>query len=91
MKLGYVVGEVVSTVKICPICNHKLLLVQLVDEHDQPKGQPMIALDKVDAGVGEKVLVLDEGTGASQILGIKQGPVRSLIVGVVDHVDCGVV
>ena len=87
MKLGIVVGEVVSTVKIPSICCHKLLYVQLVDEHDKPKGQPMIALDKVDAGVGEKVLVLDEGNGASQILGEKQAPVRSMVVGVVDHVD----
>jgi microcompartment protein CcmK/EutM len=87
MKLGLVIGEVVSTVKIQSICCHKLLYVQLVDEHDRPKGQPMIALDTVDAGVGEKVLVLDEGNGASQILGEKQAPVRSMVVGVVDHVD----
>lgn len=87
MKLGLVIGEVVSTVKIQSICCHKLLYVQLVDEQDQPKGQPMIALDTVDAGVGEKVLVLDEGNGASQILGEKQAPVRSMVVGVVDHVD----
>ena len=90
MKLGYVVGEVVSTVKICPICNHKLMLVQVVDEHDKPRGEPLIALDRVDAGVGEKVLVLDEGNGASQILGGHREPVRTLIVGVVDHVDCEV-
>ncbi|MBI5836087.1 MAG: EutN/CcmL family microcompartment protein [Candidatus Eisenbacteria bacterium] len=87
MKLGYVVGEVVSTVKICPICNHKLLLVQVVGEHDKPTGQPMIALDKVGAGPGEKVLILDEGNGASQILGGNREPVRTMIVGVVDHVD----
>ena len=87
MRLGYVLGEVVSTIKIPSIANHKLLYVQLVDEHDRPKGQPMIALDRVDAGVGEKVLVVDEGNAASQILGEKQAPVRTLVVGVVDHVD----
>ncbi|HVP38701.1 MAG TPA: EutN/CcmL family microcompartment protein [Candidatus Saccharimonadales bacterium] len=87
MRLGYVVGEVVATVKICPICNHKLLLVQLVDEKDRPKGQPLIAVDCVDAGPGEKVLVVDEGNAASQILGGHREPVRTLIVGVVDHVD----
>ena len=87
MRLGYVLGEVVSTIKIPSIANHKLLYVQLVDEQDRPKGQPMIALDRVDAGVGEKVLVVDEGNAASQILGEKQAPVRTMVVGVVDHVD----
>jgi len=87
MRLGYVVGEVVATVKIPSICCHKLLYVQLVDDQDRPKGQPVIALDRVDAGVGEKVLVVDEGNAASQILGEKQAPVRTMVVGVVDHVD----
>jgi microcompartment protein CcmK/EutM len=89
MRLGYVLGEVVATVKIPSLERHKLLYVQLVDEKDRPKGQPVIALDKVDAGVGEKVLVVDEGNAASQILGEKQAPVRTLVVGVVDHVDLG--
>lgn len=87
MKLGIVVGEVVATVKIDPLCCHKLLYVQLVDEKDQPKGPPVIALDTVSAGEGERVLVVDEGNAASQILGIKQGPVRTMVVGVVDRVD----
>ena len=87
MKLGIVVGEVVSTVKIPSICCHKLLQVQIVDEHDRPTGQPIIALDTVGAGEGERVLVVDEGNAASQILGEKQAPVRTLIVGIVDRVD----
>ena len=87
MRLGIVVGEVVSTVKIPSICCHKLLYVQLVNEKDQPQGQPVVALDTVSAGVGEKVLIVDEGNAASQILGEKQAPVRTLVVGIVDHVD----
>ena len=87
MKIGCVVGEVVSTVKIPSLCCHKLLYVQLVDEQDRPKGTPIIALDTVGAGEGEKVLLVDEGNAASQILGEKQVPVRTLVVGIVDRVD----
>jgi ethanolamine utilization protein EutN len=87
VKIGCVVGEVVSTVKIPSICCHKLLYVQLMDEQDRPKGPPVIALDTVGAGEGEKVLLVDEGNAASQILGEKQAPVRTLVVGIVDRVD----
>jgi len=41
----------------------------------------------VDAGVGDRVLVLDEGNGARQILGNPKAPIRSMVVGVVDSID----
>jgi microcompartment protein CcmK/EutM len=46
----------------------------------------LIAVDTVDAGPGDRVLVLDEGNGARQVLASKDGPVRSVIVGIVDEV-----
>ena len=46
----------------------------------------LIAVDTVDAGVGERVLVLDEGNGARQIFDIATGPIRSVVVGIVDDV-----
>ena len=46
----------------------------------------LIAVDTVDAGVGDRVLLLDEGTGARQVLGVSTGPVRTLVVGIVDDV-----
>ena len=53
----------------------------------QPTGEYDICVDVVQAGVGDRVLVLDEGNGARQILGRKVAPVRAVIVGVVDAVD----
>jgi ethanolamine utilization protein EutN len=46
----------------------------------------VIAVDSVDAGVGDRVLVADEGNTAAQVLGMPRGPVRTIIVGVVDEV-----
>jgi microcompartment protein CcmK/EutM len=60
---------------------------QPLDESGNPAGGYLIAVAAVDAGVGERVLVLDEGTGARQILGNAKAPIRSVVVGVVDSVD----
>ena len=50
----------------------------------EPTGKYLIAIDTVDAGIGDRVLVLDEGNGARQILDDESAPVRSMVVGVVD-------
>jgi len=65
-----------------------LFVVQPLDEHGGDAGASFVAIDHVQAGVGDKVLVLTEGNGVRQIL--KQGdlvPIRSMIVGIVDHVE----
>jgi ethanolamine utilization protein EutN len=88
MYLGIVKGTIVAERKAAGLEGKKLLLVQPVDEHGAPTGDLQAAVDTVQAGVGDKVLVLTEGTGIRQIL--KQGdivPIRSLIVGIVDHVE----
>ena len=51
-----------------------------------PTGRPTIAVDVVDAGVGDHVLVVDEGNSAAQALAQPRGPVRTVVVGVVDEV-----
>lgn len=81
MKLARVTGTVVSTVNHPLFDGHRLLVCDLEDASGY-----LIALDTVDAGVGERVLLLDEGNGARQILGVATGPVRTLVVGVVDEV-----
>ncbi len=87
MKLGRVSGNVVST--ICnPVFDRRtLLLCDLVDERGAATGDYLIAVDTVGAGPGDTVLVLDEGNGARQVLGCKDGAVRAVIVGIVDQVD----
>ena len=88
MKVGTVVGTVVSTINIPLFDGARLLLCDLVDVDGQPAGYT-IAYDVVDAGVGETVLVLDEGTSARQILGRSWGAIRAVVVGVVDDWSAG--
>jgi len=87
MQVGRVIGTVVVTLKHTALARSKLLVVQPLDLEGRDDGTPLAALDHVDAGVGDRVLVLDEGSSASQILGRPRGPIRTLVVGVVDAVD----
>lgn len=86
MDIGVVVGNIVSTIKHPAYKNCKLLLVESVDMKMNQTGKTIVCVDSVDAGVGDLVLVAQEGKAASDILGGKQLPVRSVIVGVIDHI-----
>ncbi len=91
MYIGKVVSTVVATVKHPTFDGHKLLLVEMQGLDGQPTAKYDICVDSVQAGVGDRVLVMDEGSGAKQILGQKaepgQGAVRAVIVGIVDDVQ----
>ncbi len=87
MKLCRVKGTVVATAHHAALDGKKLLVVQPLDERGMETGESYLAVDTVQAGRGDTVLVMTEGTGARQIL--QQGaivPIRSLIVGIVDEV-----
>jgi ethanolamine utilization protein EutN len=86
MKLARVVGTVVSTISTPDFDGRTLLLCDLLDPSGTPAGGYMIAVDSVGAGVGETVLLLDEGTGARQVLAAPGAPIRTVIVGIVDAV-----
>lgn len=87
MFLARVTGEVVATVKHGDLGGQKLLVVQPVDPAGVAKGRPTIAVDAADAGPGDLVLVADEGNMAAQVLRRARGPIRTVVVGVVDQVD----
>lgn len=87
MRIARVIGNVVATVKHPALVGAKLLLVDEEDPDGGLRGRPSLALDTVDAGEGDRVLVLDEGNSAAQVLRRPRGPVRAVIVGVVDEVD----
>jgi ethanolamine utilization protein EutN len=88
MILCKVLGTITATVKHPAFEGRKLMVVQPLDEHQQPAGKSFIAVDHTSsAGQGDVVLVMREGNGVRQILGDKTLPIRSLIVGVVDEVD----
>jgi ethanolamine utilization protein EutN len=87
MKLARVVGTVVSTIRSPIFDGRALLLVDLLEPDGRESGGYLIAVDTVGAGAGETVLVLDEGTSARQIVGAPYGPLRTVIVGIVDAVE----
>jgi microcompartment protein CcmK/EutM len=87
MYVGRVVGTVVATIKNDSFEGYKLLVVDRLDLNGKPDGYYDIAVDVVQSGVGDTVLVIDEGNGARQILKRKVAPVRAVIVGVVDDID----
>jgi microcompartment protein CcmK/EutM len=86
MKLARVIGNVVATRKVPCYKGHKLLIVQPVDEHGNDTSQSFLSMDTVNAGPGDLVLVEQEGNTARQLLGTKDDPFHSVIVGVVDKV-----
>ena len=86
MKVARVVGNVVSTIQSEIFDGRKLLLCDLLDASGEPDGNHLIAVDTVGAGAGELVILIDEGTSARQILDLTAGPVRTVVVGIVDDI-----
>ena len=86
MKIGRIAGTVVSTICSPVFENRRLLFVDLLDVDGNETGKDLIAVDVVDAGAGETVLVLDEGNGARQVLEAPDAPVRAVVVGVIDEI-----
>jgi microcompartment protein CcmK/EutM len=87
VKVGRVVGTVVSTINVELFDGARLLLCDLLDVEGDAGASYTIAYDVVDAGVGDTVLILDEGNSARQILDRTWGPIRAVVVGVVDDWD----
>jgi ethanolamine utilization protein EutN len=86
MILGRVVGTVVATRKDERLVGAKLLLVRAVDPRGKDEAAHMVAVDTVDAGLNDKVLVVT-GSSARMASGLKDTPVDAAIVGVVDTVE----
>lgn len=87
MKTARVIGTVVSTIKHPAFDGRALLYCALDDFEGRPTGKKMIASDTVQAGVGDRVLILDEGNGARQVLAAPNAPVRAVIVGIIDAIE----
>jgi len=92
MTLGRVTASVVSTEKHPHYAGYKLLMVQPLDGDRKPKGRPMLAVDGVQAGIGDIVLVVDEGGSARSVVGDEKAvTIRTAICGIVDRVDTDIV
>ena len=88
MILAKVKGNLVSTQKNSYLIGHKLLLVQQIDLNSKYIGKnDVVAVDVVNAGIGDTVLLVQEGKAVQQILKHKNAPVHSIVVAVVDSID----
>lgn len=87
MILCQVVGTVVATQKNVHLENNRLLVVQPIDLNGNELGASMIALDRVDAGEGDRVIVMKEGGSARLIFQNPEIPLQSVVIAVVDDMD----
>lgn len=87
MTLCTVTGTIVSTQKNQTLREYKMLIVQPIDLNGKHIGKDVLAIDTVDAGIGDTVLIIQEGAGAQQALKRKDAPVHTVIIAVVDGLD----
>lgn len=86
MIIARVIGEVVCSQKFRTYDRCKILQVQPLDLEGNDKGAPMSAIDLVDAGFGERVLVCLEGQSAVDAIGLEGNPVDAVILAVIDEI-----
>jgi microcompartment protein CcmK/EutM len=87
MVIGKVVGTIVTTISHAHFKHRRLLVVQPLSLEEGDTSGDFVALDNSQAGIGDTVLVLREGSGARQVLNNKDACVISVIVGIVDSVS----
>jgi ethanolamine utilization protein EutN len=87
MLIGRVVGQVVSTEKHASHKGRKALLVQPLNLDGTDRGNAVIALDSVDAGIGDRVLIATDGFSAMTSVGRPQSPIDMAVIGFVDSID----
>lgn len=87
MILARVIGQIVATQKQKSHEGKKILLVQPLNLYEEPFGDPFVAFDAVDAGVGDRVLAVLEGFSAMTSVGHTDAPIDAAVIGVVDHVE----
>ena len=86
MLLARIVGTVVATRKDERLVSSKLLVARPIDPAGKPEGSYLVAVDTVDAGVGETVLIVS-GSSARMASGLKDSPVDAAVIGIVDNIE----
>jgi ethanolamine utilization protein EutN len=87
MLIGRVIGEVVATHKHSSHEGRKVLLVQPVNLDGSDRGDAVLALDAVDAGIGDQVLLATDGWAASSAVGRPQTPIDMAVIGFIDQIE----
>ena len=85
MQLAVVQGRATSTVKHRSLSSVKLLICSLLDSSGKASGDPVLAVDKLGAGLGDKVILTSDGQGLRELLGDKSSPARWWTMGIVDR------
>jgi ethanolamine utilization protein EutN len=87
MLIGRVVGELVATQKHPSHEGRKLLLVQPLNLDGSNRGDAIVAMDAVDAGVGDRVLIATEGFSAMTSVGRPNSPIDTSVIGFIDAIE----
>jgi len=87
MLIARVVGELVATQKDASHEGRKLLLVQPLTLDGSDRGTAVVALDAVDAGLGDRVLVATEGFSAMTAVGRTKSPIDMAVIGFIDQIE----
>ncbi|HUJ31541.1 MAG TPA: EutN/CcmL family microcompartment protein [Candidatus Acidoferrum sp.] len=87
MLIGRVIGDVVATQKAPSHEGRKILVVQPLNLDGSDRGDAVLALDAVDAGVGDRVLLSTEGFSAMTAVGRPNSPIDMAVIGVIDAID----
>lgn len=87
MLIGRVIGDVVATQKVPSHVGRKILVVQPLNLDGSERGEAVLALDSVDAGINDRVLLASEGYSAMTSVGRPNSPIDMAVIGVIDSVD----
>ena len=87
MLIGRVIGDVVATQKAPSHAGRKILVVQPLNLDGSDRGEAVLAMDAVDAGIGDRVLLAMEGFSAMTSVGRPNSPIDMAVIGVIDEVD----
>lgn len=85
MQRGRVVGHATATVKHPSLNGWRLLVVQLLTADGKPDGEPLLAIDALDAANGGEVVLTNDGQAARELVGFKNSPVRWMVLGMCDE------
>jgi microcompartment protein CcmK/EutM len=87
MLIGRVIGDIVASQKHASHEGMKLLLVAQLDLDGKERGAPFVAVDSVDAGVGDRVLLAVDGWAAMTAVNRLQSPIDAAVIGVIDQIE----
>jgi microcompartment protein CcmK/EutM len=89
VKMARVVGHMVSTIKQESFADQKILVVQPIDDLGNHTEDSFLVVDRCQAGIGDPVLVLQEGNSIRSLSGDEKGAVEAMAVGIIDYIERG--